>query len=73
MFVTISWDDFNAVPRQALAMTSAKGQMWIAMLIAAINIPDGVTIDVIYLIITNVATIPYTRWCKKQLVTQAKP
>ena len=28
---------------------------------------------VIYVIITNLATIPYTKWCKKQLVTEAKP
>jgi multisubunit Na+/H+ antiporter MnhF subunit len=61
--------------RVALAMTSAKRQMWIAMLIAAINVPGAVTIDVtvIYLIITNLATIPYTKWCKKQLMTHAKP
>ena len=59
----------------ALAMTSAKRQMSIAMLIAGINISGAVTIYVIviYLIITNVATIPYTKWCKKQLVTQTKP
>lgn len=59
----------------ALAMTSAKHQVWIAMLIQGINIPGAVTIDVIviYLIVTNVATIPYTKWCKKQLVTQVKP
>ena len=46
----------------ALAMTSAKHQMWIAMLIAGINIPGAVTVYVIviYLIITNVATILYT-------------
>jgi len=60
--------------RVALAMASAKRQMRIAMLIAAINVRGAVTIDVIviYLIITNLATIPYTKWCKKQLVTQAK-
>ena len=59
----------------ALAMTSAKRQMWIAMLIAAINVPGTVTIDaiVIYLILDNLATIPYSKWCKKQLVAQAKP
>lgn len=61
--------------RVALAMTSAKHQVWIAMLIAEINIPGAVTIDVIviYHIITNLANIPYTKWCKKQLVTQVKP
>ena len=61
--------------RVALATTSAKRQVWIAMFIAGIKIPGAVTIDVIviYLIITNVATIPYTKWCKKQLVTQVKP
>lgn len=61
--------------RVALAMTSAKHQMWIAMLIAVTNVPGVVTIYVIviYLIITNLATIPYTKWCKKQLVTQVKP
>ena len=49
--------------------------MWITMLIAAINVQDTVTIDVIviYRIITNLATIPYTKWFKKQLVTEAKP
>jgi hypothetical protein len=59
----------------ALAMTSAKHQMWIAMLIAVINVLGAGTIYVIviYLISTNVATIPYTKWCKKQLVTQVKP
>ena len=33
------------------------------------------TVDVIaiYLIAINLATIPYTKWCKKQLVTEAKP
>ena len=48
--------------RVALAMASTKRQMEIAMLIAAINVPGAVTIDVIviYLIITNLATIPYT-------------
>ncbi|MFZ0346039.1 MAG: hypothetical protein WAL24_12860 [Nitrososphaeraceae archaeon] len=57
--------------RIALAMTSTKCQMWIAMLIAAINVQGTVTIDeiVIYRIITNLATMG----CKKQLVTQAKP
>lgn len=61
--------------RVALAMTSAKHQMWIAMLIAVINVPGAVTIYVIviYLISTNVETIPYTKWSKKQLVTQVKP
>ena len=35
----------------------------------------AITIDVIviYLNITNLATIPYTKLCKKQLVAQAKP
>jgi hypothetical protein len=59
----------------SLAMTSAKRQVWIAMLIAGINIPGSVTIDVIviYPTIASLATIPYTKWCKKQLVTQVKP
>lgn len=45
--------------RVVLAMTSAKRQVWIAMLIAGINIPGVVTIDVIviYLIIASLATI----------------
>jgi hypothetical protein len=53
--------------RVALAMTSAKHQ---AMPIAVINVPGAVTIYVIviYLIITNLVTIPYTKWCKKQVV-----
>ncbi|HEU4448066.1 MAG TPA: hypothetical protein VFR94_25575 [Nitrososphaeraceae archaeon] len=61
--------------RVALAITSAKRQVWIAMLRAGMNIPGAITIDVIviYLIIANLATIPYTKWCKKQLVTQVKP
>jgi multisubunit Na+/H+ antiporter MnhF subunit len=61
--------------RIALAMTSTKRQMWIAMFIAAINVQGAATIDVIviYRIITNLVTISYTMWCKKQLVTQAKP
>ena len=61
--------------RVASAITSAKRQVWIAMLIAGIKIPGAVTIDVIviYLVIANLATIPYTKWCKKQLVTQVKP
>ena len=59
----------------ALAITSAKRQVWIAMLRAGMNIPGAITIDVIviYLIIAILATIPYTKWCKKQLVTQVKP
>ena len=51
-------------------------QIGIEMLAAAISVPGAVTIDVIviYLIITNIATTPYTKWwCKKQLMTQAKP
>jgi bile acid:Na+ symporter, BASS family len=60
--------------RAALAMASAKRQMAIATLIAAINFPAEVTIDVIvsYLIITILVTIPYTKWCKKQLMAQAE-
>jgi hypothetical protein len=60
--------------RIALAMTSTKRQVWIAMLIAAINVQGAVTIHVIviYRIITD-QTIPYTMWCKKRLVTEAKP
>lgn len=60
--------------RVALAMASAQRQMAIATLMAAINFPGAVTIDVIviYLIITMLVTIPYTKWCKKQLVAQAK-
>jgi hypothetical protein len=40
-------------------------------LVAAINIPGEVTIDVIvnYPIIINLATIPYTKSYKKRLVT----
>jgi bile acid:Na+ symporter, BASS family len=61
--------------RAALAMASAQRQIAIATLIAAINFPGAVTTDVIviYLIITILATIPYTKWCKKQLMAQAKP
>lgn len=60
--------------RVALAMASAQRQMAIATLIAAINFPGAVTIDVIviYLIITILATMLYTKWCKKQLVAQAE-
>jgi BASS family bile acid:Na+ symporter len=60
--------------RVALAMASAQRQMAIATLIAAINFPGAVTIDVIviYLLITMLVTIPYTKWCKKQLVAQVK-
>jgi hypothetical protein len=44
--------------------------MAIATLIAAINVPVAVTTDVIviYLVVTILATIPYTKWCEKQLV-----
>jgi hypothetical protein len=46
-------------------------QIGIEMLVAAINVPGAVAIDVIvnYLIIINLATIPYTKSCKKRLVT----
>ena len=46
-------------------------QIGIEMLAAAISVPGAVTIDVIviYLIIINLETIPYTKWCKKGLVT----
>jgi bile acid:Na+ symporter, BASS family len=61
--------------RAALAMASSQRQMGIATLIAAINFPAAVTIDVIviYLIVSIVATIPYMKWCKKQLAQQPKP
>ena len=60
--------------RAALAMAAAQRQTAIATLIAAINFPSPVTIDVIviYLII-NILTIKlYTKWCKKQLVAQTE-
>jgi hypothetical protein len=46
-------------------------QIGIEMLVAAINIPGTIAIDVIviYLIIINLETIHYTNWCEKQLVT----
>lgn len=46
-------------------------QIGIEMLAAAISVPGAVTIDVIviYLVMINLATIPYTKSCKKRLVT----
>jgi bile acid:Na+ symporter, BASS family len=60
--------------RVALAMAASSRQMGIATLIAAINFPAAVTVDVIviYLIVSIVATIPYMKWCKKQLAAQTK-
>jgi bile acid:Na+ symporter, BASS family len=60
--------------RAALAIASSQRQMAIATLIAAINFPSPVTIDVIviYLIINILAIKLYTKWCKKQLVAQTE-
>ena len=60
--------------RVALALAASSRQMAIATLIAAINFPAAVTIDVIviYLIVSILATIPYTKWCKKQLLGQTR-
>jgi bile acid:Na+ symporter, BASS family len=60
--------------RAALAMAAAQRQTAIATLIAAINFPSAVTIDVIviYLIINILAIKLYMKWCKKQLVAQTK-
>jgi hypothetical protein len=33
----------------------------------------GLMIHYTLLKVNNLATIPYTKWCKKQLVTQPKP
>jgi BASS family bile acid:Na+ symporter len=61
--------------RVALALAASSRQMGIATLIAAINFPAAVTIDVIviYLIVSILVTIPYTKWCKKELAVQTKP
>jgi len=55
--------------RAALAIAASQRQMAIAAIIAAINFPSAVTIAVIvsYLLITMLATIAYTKWCKKSL------
>jgi bile acid:Na+ symporter, BASS family len=60
--------------RAALAMAAAQRQTAIATLIAAINFPSPVTIDVIviYLIINILAIKLYTKWCKKRLVAQTE-
>ena len=60
--------------RVALAFAASSRQMGIATLIAAINFPGAVTIAVIviYLIVSILANIPYTKWCKKQLAVQTK-
>ena len=60
--------------RAALAMAAAQRQTAIATLIAAINFPSPVTIDVIviYLIINILAIKLYTKWCKKQLAEQTE-
>jgi bile acid:Na+ symporter, BASS family len=60
--------------RAALAMAAAQRQTAIATLIAAINFPSAVTIDVIviYLIINILAIKLYMKWCKKQLVAQTE-
>lgn len=60
--------------RVALALAASSRQMGIAMLIAYINFPAAVTVDVIviYLFATILATIPYTKWCKKQIAGQTK-
>lgn len=60
--------------RAALALAASSRQMGIATLIAAINFPGAVTIAVIviYLIVSILANIPYTKWCKKQLAVQTK-
>jgi BASS family bile acid:Na+ symporter len=62
------------VERAALAIASTQRQMAIATLIAAINFPGAVTINVIvmYLFITMLVTTLYTKWCKKQLAKQAE-
>jgi bile acid:Na+ symporter, BASS family len=58
--------------RAALAIASAQRQMALVTLVAATNFPGAVTIDVIviYLFITMLTIIPYTKCCKKQLVVQ---
>jgi BASS family bile acid:Na+ symporter len=60
--------------RVALAMSASSRQMGIATPIAAINFPAAITVDVIviYLIVSIVETIPYMKWCKKQLTAQPK-
>ena len=60
--------------RAALAMAAAQRQTAIATLIAAINFPSSVTINVIviYLIINILAIKLYTKWCKKRLVAQTE-
>lgn len=61
--------------RAALALAASQRQIAIAALIAAINFPGSVTVAVIvsYLIISMLETILYTKWCRKQLLKQAKP
>jgi bile acid:Na+ symporter, BASS family len=58
--------------RAALAIASAQRQMALVTLVAATNFPGAVTIDVIviYLFITMLTIIPYTKWCKKQLAAK---
>jgi len=60
--------------RLAQAMAASSRQMGIATLIAAINVPAAITVDliVIYLIVSIIETIPYMKWCKKQLAAQPK-
>jgi bile acid:Na+ symporter, BASS family len=60
--------------RAARAIASAQRQMALVTLVGATNFPGAVTIDVIviYLFITMLTIIPYTKWCKKQLVAQGK-
>jgi len=59
--------------RTALTMASTQRQMAIATLIAAINFPGTVTLDVIvmYLIMSILVIIPYTKWCKKKQQQQS--
>ncbi len=61
--------------RAALAIAASQRQMAIAAIIATINFPNRVTIAVIvsYLLITMLATIIYTKWCKKKSLEKVEP
>ena len=59
--------------RAALAIAASSRHTSMAALIAAINFPDKkgtMVVIVVYKIATMIATIPYTKWCQKQLAAQ---
>ena len=63
----------NPGDRASLAIATCSRHTGMAALIAALNFPAKSTmvIIVIYQIATLLATIPYTKWCKAQMVPES--